>query len=375
MRGRLQALRERLLGRPSPESGDSPADPGGDGGAPTRIGRYRILGEVGRGGMGVVYEASDEQLGRTLAVKTLAGLTDDTARKRFWREARAAASVNHPNICPLYEVGEEAGLPFIAMELLVGEPLSERVGREPLPFREAVDVTLPILDALTALHERGLVHRDLKPSNIFLTAHGVKLVDFGLARPTIAEGLDTVVTESQLTGTGVIVGTPRYMAPEQITGDAVDTRADLFALGAILFEMVAGRPAFGGRTAVEILHATLYEQPPALTGSPAIAALDRVIRKALEKAPADRYPTARAMNDELRAVLRTSGTEAAAIARTLTRLVVLPFRPLRPDPETDFLGFGLSDAVSTSLSTLGSLVVRSSAAAARFASDSPDLQR
>jgi serine/threonine protein kinase/tetratricopeptide (TPR) repeat protein len=325
--------------------------------------------------MGVVYEASDEQLGRTLAVKTLGGLTDETARKRFWREARAAASVNHPNICPLYEVGEDDGLPFIAMERLEGEPLSERVGREPLPFREAVDIALPILDALAAVHERGLVHRDLKPSNVFLTAHGVKLVDFGLARPTIAEGLDTVVTESQLTGTGMIVGTPRYMAPEQVKGDAVDACADLFAVGAILFEMVAGRPAFAGRTAVEILHATLYEQPPALTGSPAIAAIDRVIRKALAKAPRDRYPTARAMSDELRAALRTSGTDATAVARPLTRLVVLPFRPLRPDPETDFLGFALSDAISTSLSTLGSLVVRSSAAAARFASDSPDLQK
>jgi len=325
--------------------------------------------------MGVVYAARDEQLGRTLAVKTLGGLTDETARKRFWREARAAASVNHPGICPLYEVGEDDGLPFIAMELLEGQPLSERLGREPLPSTEAVDIALPILDALAAFHEQGLVHRDLKPSNVFLTPHGVRLVDFGLARPASGESPDSVVTESNLTGTGVIVGTPRYMAPEQVRGEAVDGRADLFAVGAILFEMLAGRPAFAGSTAVEVLHATLYEQPPALTGSPAIAAIDRVIRRALGKAPKDRYPSAREMSDDLRAALRASGTEAAAVARPLTRLVVLPLRPLRPDPETDFLGFGLSDAVSTSLSALGSLVVRSTASAGRFATESPDLRQ
>ncbi|HSD65639.1 MAG TPA: protein kinase, partial [Vicinamibacteria bacterium] len=331
--------------------------------------------ELGRGGMGVVYEAHDEQLGRTLAVKTLAGLADETARKRFWREARAAASVNHPNICPLYEVGEEGGLPFIAMELLEGAPLSQRLEGGPLTSTQAIEIAVPILDALAVVHERGLVHRDLKPSNVFLTPHGLRLVDFGLARPVSAEGTDAVATETNLTRTGMIVGTPRYMAPEQVRGEALDGRTDLFAVGAILFEMLAGRPAFAGRTAVEVLHATLYEQPPALSGSPAVAAIDRVIRKSLAKAPRDRYPTAAAMGDDLRAAMRTSGTESAAVARALTRLVVLPFRPLRPDPETDFLSFGLSDAISTSLSALGSLVVRSTSAAARFATESPDLRQ
>ena len=164
------------------------------------------------------------------------------------------------------------------------------------------------------------------------------------------------------------MGTPRYMAPEQVTGEAVDARSDLFAAGAILFEMLAGRPAFGGRTVVEVLHATRYEQPPALTGSPAVAAVDRVIRRALAKRPADRPASADAMAEELRAV---RGVERRTTRRrwrsALTRLVVLPFRVLRPDPETDFLAFSLPDAIATSLSGIGSLVVRSSAVAARFA--------
>ena len=170
------------------------------------------------------------------------------------------------------------------------------------------------------------------------------------------------------------MGTPRYMAPEQVTGEAVDARSDLFAAGAILFEMLAGRPAFGGRTVVEVLHATLYEQPPALTGSPAVAAVDRVIRRALAKRPADRPASADAMAEELRAVRGVDGDDTPALARALTRLVVLPFRVLRPDPETDFLAFSLPDAIATSLSGIGSLIVRSSATAARFAGEAPDLK-
>jgi serine/threonine protein kinase len=177
-----------------------------------------------------------------------------------------------------------------------------------------------------------------------------------------------------LTQTGVALGTPRYMAPEQATGEPVDARCDLFAAGAILFEMLAGRPAFGGRTVIEVLHATLHEQPPALTGSPAVAAVDRVIRRALAKRPADRPFSAEAMAEELRAVRGGGSDQTPALAHTLTRLVVLPFRVLRPDPETDFLAFSLPDAIATSLSGINSLIVRSSATAARFAGDTPDLK-
>ena len=170
------------------------------------------------------------------------------------------------------------------------------------------------------------------------------------------------------------MGTPRYMAPEQVTGEAVDARSDLFAAGAILFEMLAGRPAFSGRTIVEVLHATRYEQPPALTGSPAVAAVDRVIRRAMAKRPAERPASADAMAEELRAIRGADSDATPALAHALTRLVVLPFRVLRPDPETDFLAFSLPDAIATSLSGNASLIVRSSAVAARFGAETPDLK-
>src|SRR5688572_17247548 len=322
--------------------------------------------------MGVVYAARDERLQRVVAVKTMRSpANDETARKRFWREARAAAGVNHPNICQIHEIGEDAGTLFIAMELLEGESLADRLRRGPLSVADALPIALGMLAALSALHGRGVVHRDLKPSNVFLTPHGVKLLDFGLARPELEPSFGPTMG---LTQTGVALGTPRYMAPEQATGEPIDARTDLFAAGAILFEMLAGRTAFGGRTIVDILHATLHEQPPALTGSPAVAAVDRVIRRALAKRPADRPVSADSMAEELRSIAGAGSTDMPVLARALTRLVVLPFRALRPDPDTDFLAFSLPDAIATSLSGISSLIVRSSAIAARFAAETPDLK-
>ena len=371
-RGRLRALYDWLTGAVSPASPSPTAGDATDEGMPTRIGHYGISRKLGEGGMGVVYAARDERLERTVAVKTLSSVgRDDTARKRFWREARAAASVNHPNICHIYEIGEDEGELFIAMELLEGEALSERLQRGPLSVSDAVPIGLGVLAALSALHARGIVHRDLKPSNVFLTPHGVKLLDFGLARPELEPSLKTATA---LTGAGILMGTPRYMAPEQVTGAVVDARSDLFAAGAILFEMLAGRPAFDGRNALDILHSTLHEQPPALGGSPAVAGVDRIIRRALAKRPAQRPASADAMAEELRAVIGVQGDESPALAHALTRIVVLPFRILRPDPETDFLAFSLPDAIATSLSDNGSLIVRSSAVAARFAREAPDLK-
>jgi eukaryotic-like serine/threonine-protein kinase len=342
---------------------------------PARIGRFTIERKLGEGGMGVVYAARDDRLQRTVALKTLSALTNNpTARQRLWREARAAASVNHPNVCQIYEIGEEDGDLFIAMEFLEGEVLADRLRRGALSAGKALPIGLEILAALSALHARGIVHRDLKPSNVFLTAHGVKLLDFGLARPELEEQLTADV--NGLTQTGMVMGTPRYMSPEQVTGKDVDARTDLFATGAILFEMLAGRPAFGGNTIAEIIHATCYEQPPALTGSPAVAAVDRVIRRALSKRPEERPASADAMAEDLRGVegVDGNGNTTAALAHPLTRLVVLPFRVLRPDPETDFLAFSLPDAIATSLSGIGSLVLRSSAVASRFAGETLDLK-
>jgi len=190
--------------------------------------------------MGLVYAAVDERLERPIALKIIRGETadSDVARERFWREARLAASVNHPHICQLYEIGEADGQLFIAMELLDGEPLASRLQRGAMSFDETVQIGLEMLAALEALHRRGIVHRDLKPSNIFLTPHGSKLLDFGLAR-VIEDELGE--TRANLTTPGTIVGTVRYMAPEQIQGGVVDARADLFSTGAILYEMLSGR--------------------------------------------------------------------------------------------------------------------------------------
>ena len=338
---------------------------------PARIGHYAIARKIGQGGMGVVYAARDERLQRDVALKTMVpAAVDEAARRRFWREARSAASVNHPNVCQVYEIGEDGGELFIAMELLDGESLADRLRRGSLSVSDALPICLGILSALSELHARGIVHRDLKPSNVFLTRHGVKVLDFGLARA----GLDAAtVMLTELTMSGIVMGTPRYMAPEQVRGEPVDARCDLFAAGAILFEMLAGRPAFDGRTPVDVLHATLHEQPPALMGPPAVAAVDRVIRRALSKRPSDRPSTADTMADLLRGIHDTSVEGAPVIARALTRVVVLPFRVLRSDPETDFLAFSLPDAIATSLSAIGSVVVRSTATAARFA-DVPDLK-
>jgi TolB-like protein/tetratricopeptide (TPR) repeat protein len=337
---------------------------------PSRIGHYVIRQKLGAGGMGVVYEAHDPRLERSVALKMMLGLEgDDTGRKRFWREARAAASINHPNVCQIYEVGEVSGQLFIAMELLDGEPLAEHLSRGALSVDRALPIAIDILNALSAIHTRGIIHRDLKPSNIFLTPHGVKLLDFGLAR--VESNPDSALG---LTRSGIAIGTPRYMAPEVVTGESIDPRSDLFAVGAILFEMLAGRPAFVGRTIAEVLNATLTEQPPALTGSPAVAAVDRVIRRALAKKPSGRPTSAAAMIEELNAVRGMEGHQTRGMAQPLTRVVVLPFRVLRPDPEIDFLAFSLPDAITTSLAGIRSLVVRSSATAARFAGEAPDIK-
>ncbi len=245
------------------------------------IGHYRLLSKLGEGGMGVVYAAADERLHRQVAIKTVRETSrDPQSRERLWREARAAASVSHPNVCQLYDVGEENGELFIAMELLEGESLGTRLARGPIPLAESGDITLSMLSALDAIHARGLVHRDLKPSNIFLTAHGVKLLDFGLAR-AVEEAGDQ--TGAGITMAGTVMGTPHYMSPEQITGDPLDGRSDLFAVGGILFEVLVGDPPFPGKTTAQVVHGVIYEQLPSLGGSPALAAIDRVIHRATAK--------------------------------------------------------------------------------------------
>lgn len=338
-----------------------------------RIGRYRVTRKLGEGGMGIVYAAHDERLGRDVAIKTIRDSGHDKASSdRFWREARAAAAVSHPNVCQLYEIAESEGEPFIAMELLEGESLAARLRRGAIEVLEASTMMLAILSALEALHSREIIHRDLKPSNVFLTEFGVKLLDFGLARATTTDGQATV---QDLTLPGKVVGTPAYMAPEQLAGHPADSRADLFASGTLFYEMLTARSPFAGDSIMASMNAVINVHPPALTGSAAIDAVDRIIQRALEKQPERRYQTAHEMADDIRSAMASSGPSGnAPAARAVTRLIALPFRVLRPDPDTDFLAFSLADAITTSLSQLGSLVVRSSFAAGQFGSVTPDLK-
>jgi TolB-like protein len=334
------------------------------------VGPFRILRTIGQGGMGVVYEARDERLGRRVALKMLLpSLTDTTARERLRREARTAAGIRHPNVCQVFEIGDGEVL-YLAMELLEGEPLSARLARGPLPAAEAVAYGLQILSALEALHARGVLHRDLKPSNVYLTKHGVKLLDFGLALPFVLDASG----DERLTLTGTVLGTPQYMAPERWMNEgSVGPESDLFAVAAILFEMVTGRLAFSGRSPIEVARAVLSDPAPSLQGGPGVDVLDRVVRTGLGKSARDRYPSAAAMALALGEVQRAVTTESTATAtRSLTRVLVLPFRLLRPDPDVDFLGPGIADGVTTALSGLPSLVMRSAHVGARYAGTSPD---
>jgi non-specific serine/threonine protein kinase len=342
-----------------------------EGELPSRINHYRIRGSLGQGGMGVVYLAEDERLGRNVALKVLReNSTDPSAHLRLVREARIAAGVSHPLICQVFELGEWNGQPFIAMELIDGEPLAARLTNGPLPAADALRIAVAVVEALGVLHRRGIVHRDLKPSNVFVTETAVKVLDFGLARPTVAAH----EAANAITHSGVFLGTPRYAAPEQLLGDEVDHRADLFSAGVMLFEMLAGRPPFSGKTLAAIANSVLHDAPPVLTGSPAISAVDRVLHRALSKKPEDRYPTADTLAADLRNALQLAASDQVAEARPMLRLAVLPFRLLKRDPETDYLGISLADALVSSLTGLESLVVRSSLKTARYANTVPDLE-
>ena len=286
------------------------------------ISHYRILERLGRGGMGVVYKAEDTTLGRQVALKFLPEewSKDRQALERFKREARAAAALNHPNICTIYEVGEHEGQPFLVMELLEGETLEQRVSARPLKVDEILELAISIAMALEAAHAKGIVHRDIKPANIFVTQEGgVKILDFGLAKVARAGGLSTVggMSTGSLTAPGVVAGTVQYMSPEQALGEPVDARTDLFSFGSALYEMATGRVPFAGSTLGETLAHILHSEPEAMGhfNSEVPAELERITGKCLEKKRQERYQTAKELRIDLQRLRR--GTESGRVGAGL----------------------------------------------------------
>jgi len=268
----------------------------------TRLGPYEILAPLGAGGMGEVYRARDSRIGREVAVKVLpsAFASDPDRLRRFEQEARAAGALNHPNILVLHDVGTHEGTPYLVTELLDGETLRSRIDGAALSPRKAIDIALQIARGLAAAHERGLVHRDLKPDNVFVIRDGrVKILDFGIAkltRPEVAASpaRTAIPTVTSDTDPGTVLGTAGYMAPEQVRGQATDHRTDIFAFGAILYEMLSGRRAFRGDTNAETMTAILREEPPEIArdGRALPPALDRIVRHCLEKSPQERFQSA-----------------------------------------------------------------------------------
>ncbi|MDQ3281421.1 MAG: protein kinase [Acidobacteriota bacterium] len=272
------------------------------------FGHYEVLGPIGSGGMGEVYVARDPKLGRKVAIKVLPlRLTAERdTLSRFTQEARSASALNHPNIVTIHEVGSSEGCPYIVMEYIEGHDLRTLVGGGALPVRKALDVACQIADGLAAAHERGIVHRDLKPENIMITRDGfVKILDFGLAKvisPAPEKGEDTLQLEMPGTNPGTILGTVGYMSPEQATGRRLDFRSDQFAFGAILYELVTGRPAFDGETAIDTLSAILHHNPPPITKTTTRAPvqLADIIGRLLAKSADDRYSSTRDLAREIR---------------------------------------------------------------------------
>jgi len=384
--------------------------------AGTRLGPYEILSPLGAGGMGEVYKARDTRLGREVAVKVLpAGLWADPDRlRRFEQEARAAGLLNHPNITTVYDVGEHQDAPYVVQELLEGETLRSALARGSLSPREAIDDAVQIARGLFAAHQKGIVHRDLKPENLFLTADGrVKILDFGLAKLVQPEPPSSpqteIPTESPATEPGAVLGTAGYMSPEQLRGKPADARSDIFAFGAVLYEMLSGRRAFTGESAADAMLSVLKEDPldRPITKSNISPDLERVVRRCLEKSPEQRFQSARDLGFELEEIAAISQARRSGVGRELARrpgfrlavaglaivlvlavlatntglrrwisaslgagrissVAVLPLRNVSGEPSQDYFADGMTEALTADLAQIAALKVISGTSAMQY---------
>ena len=302
--------------------------PAGDLPSGSRLGPYEVDSLIAFGGMGAVYRARDTRLNRPVALKVLApGGTDPGRLARFEQEARTTARLNHPNIVAVFDVGSDRGIPFVVSELLCGETLRARLKNGALPVGVAVGYAREIAHGLVAAHDLDVVHRDLKPENVFITADGrLKILDFGLAKCRNATlGIPTL-SSSESTQPGTILGTVGYMSPEQVRGVATDARADIFSLGVILHEMIAGRPPFARESAIETLHAILKEEaPPLAERHGAWPELEHVIRHCLEKVPAARFQSARDLEFVLEFAVRLPQRQVAPPRRRILESIFALF--------------------------------------------------
>lgn len=397
---------------------------------------YRITEKLGVGGQGAVYKAVDNKLGRTVVIKVIPPelSAKEANLKRFEREARLASSLDHPNICTIFDLDEQDGMHFIAMQYVEGKNVRQLVGGRPLELKTALLIGLQVADALVAAHHRGIIHRDIKSGNVMVTSSGqVKVLDFGLAKLLDDDAAATRgIHHTELTEVGVPYGTATYAAPEQARGDRVDKRADIFSLGVLLYEMLTGTWPFRGKTTIDVRHAVLHDPPRPileLRGSPIPQHLQQIIDRALEKEPKDRFQNMDDFRNELRQVLQDVDSGAAAYQgvapepprhlagannpvsravrwlKSITRseapttspnlntpskqgihetpfttvadqekksLAILCFRNLANDPAASFYEFSLADAVITELARVRSLVVRPSSVIARYQGEQRD---